>query len=262
MARPFRVALVPHDAWHVGCINCDESVYRSILVSSPNVVFQVADAILVAAPSLLRHYRPLYDWLKERPGRVQGIHIAFGPGDTFFTCDALGKRIKSSQTIPQNLRDVLALNPRKTSAKVAFGIKDSYFLLWSDGEYTWNLRQQYQRLEQILREAERDGKPVKVRRTQYFDFACVDLTMGISFSHQTHTLVTNSSSNSVITVSNIVCHLPVLCKSPKHSRTCWMVKNMKYHFYGNTTDLYTNVLERTPLLYDRGQLSIRILQRQ
>jgi hypothetical protein len=43
---------------------------------------------------------------------------------------------------------------------------------------------------------------------------------------------------------------------------CWMVKNMKYHFYGNTTDLYTNVLERTPVIYNREQLSIRILQRQ
>jgi hypothetical protein len=25
---------------------------------------------VVAASSLLHHYRPLYDWLKERPGRV------------------------------------------------------------------------------------------------------------------------------------------------------------------------------------------------
>jgi len=41
-----------------------------------------------------------------------------------------------------------------------------------------------------------------------------------------------------------------------------MVKNIKYHFYGNTTDLYINVLERTPVLYNRGQLFIRILQRQ
>jgi hypothetical protein len=139
--------------------------------------FQAADAVLVASPSLLHHYRPLYDWLKERPGRVGGIHIAFGPGDTFFACDVLGKRIKSSQTIPQNLRDVLALNPRKNPAKVALGINDSYFLLWSDGEYKWNLRQQYQQLEQILRDAKRDGKPVKVRRTQYFGFACIDLTM-------------------------------------------------------------------------------------
>jgi hypothetical protein len=38
--------------------------------------------------------------------------------------------------------------------------------------------------------------------------------------------------------------------------------NMKYHFYENTTDLYTNVLERTPVLYSKGQLSIKILQRQ
>jgi hypothetical protein len=37
---------------------------------------------------------------------------------------------------------------------------------------------------------------------------------------------------------------------------------MKYHFYGNAADLYTNVLERTPVLYSRGQLSIEILQRQ
>jgi hypothetical protein len=36
---------------------------------------------------------------------------------------------------------------------------------------------------------------------------------------------------------------------------------MKYHFYGNTTDLYTNVLERTPVLYSKGQLSIKILQK-
>jgi hypothetical protein len=89
----------------------------------------------------------------------------------------LGKRIKSSQTIPQDLRDVLALNPKKTPAKAALGVNDSYFLLWSDGEYTWNLRRQYQQLEQILREAKRDGKPVKVCHTQYFDFACIDLTM-------------------------------------------------------------------------------------
>jgi hypothetical protein len=26
-----------------------------------------------------------------------------------------------------------------------------------------------------------------------------------------------------------------------------MVKNMLYHFYGNTTDIYTKVLERTPV---------------
>jgi hypothetical protein len=111
---------------------------------------------------LLNHYGLLYDWLKERLGRVQGIHIAFGPGDTFFACDTLGKRIKPPLTIPQNLRDVLALNTRKTPAKVALGINNTYFLLWSDGEYTWNLRGQYQLLEHILKEAKRDQKPIKV----------------------------------------------------------------------------------------------------
>jgi hypothetical protein len=35
--------------------------------------------------------------------------------------------------------------------------------------------------------------------------------------------------------------------------------NMKYHFYGNTTDLYASVLERTPILYSKGQLSVKIL---
>jgi hypothetical protein len=35
--------------------------------------------------------------------------------------------------------------------------------------------------------------------------------------------------------------------------------NMLYHFYGNTTDLYTEVLERTPALYDKGQLSVKTL---
>jgi hypothetical protein len=29
---------------------------------------------------------------------------------------------------------------------------------------------------------------------------------------------------------------------------CWRVKNMLYHFYGNTTDLYTKGLERTLVL--------------
>jgi hypothetical protein len=38
--------------------------------------------------------------------------------------------------------------------------------------------------------------------------------------------------------------------------------NLKCHFYGNTTDLYTKVLERTPVLYSKGQLSRKILQRQ
>jgi hypothetical protein len=28
--------------------------------------------------------------------------------------------------------------------------------------------------------------------------------------------------------------------------------NMQYNFYGNTTDLYTNVLERAPVLYSKG----------
>ena len=50
------------------------------------------------------------------------------------------------------------------------------------------------------------------------------------------------------------------CAPPRISRfvlrDCWLVKNMNYQFYGNTTDLYTNVLERTPVLYSRGQLSI------
>ena len=35
--------------------------------------------------------------------------------------------------------------------------------------------------------------------------------------------------------------------------------NLKYYFYGNTTDLCTKVLERTPVLYSKGQLSVKIL---
>jgi hypothetical protein len=34
---------------------------------------------------------------------------------------------------------------------------------------------------------------------------------------------------------------------------------MLYHFYGNTTDLYTKILERTPVLYSKGQLSMKSL---
>jgi hypothetical protein len=40
---------------------------------------------------------------------------------------------------------------------------------------------------------------------------------------------------------------------------CWSIMNMLYHFYGNTTDLYTKALERTPALYGKGQLSMKIL---
>jgi hypothetical protein len=41
--------------------------------------------------------------------------------------------------------------------------------------------------------------------------------------------------------------------------SCWSVMNMLYHFYGNTTDLYTKVLERTPVLYGKVQLSMKSL---
>jgi hypothetical protein len=34
---------------------------------------------------------------------------------------------------------------------------------------------------------------------------------------------------------------------------------MLYHFYGDTTDLYTKVLERTPILYGKGRLSMKTL---
>jgi hypothetical protein len=37
--------------------------------------------------------------------------------------------------------------------------------------------------------------------------------------------------------------------------------NMKYHFYGIATDLYTNALERTPALYSKGQLSMKSLKK-
>jgi hypothetical protein len=33
--------------------------------------------------------------------------------------------------------------------------------------------------------------------------------------------------------------------------------NMSYRFYGNTTNLYTTMLERIPVLYDKGQLSMK-----
>lgn len=32
-----------------------------------------------------------------------------------------------------------------------------------------------------------------------------------------------------------------------------------YHFYANTTALYTKVLERKPVLYGKGQLSMKTL---
>jgi phage tail protein X len=34
-------------------------------------------------------------------------------------------------------------------------------------------------------------------------------------------------------------------------------EHMSYYFYGNTTDLYTTVLERMTVLYDKGQLFMK-----
>jgi hypothetical protein len=102
-----------------------------------------------------------------------GIHIAFGPGDTFFACDPLNVvGYKSSQNIPQHLRHTLVQFSGKIPAKVALGINEAYFLLWSDGRYTWNLCGQYQQLDQILSGAKAAGKPIKVLSCSFcrFDF--------------------------------------------------------------------------------------------
>lgn len=92
------------------------------------------------------------------------LHLAFGPGDSFFASDTSpGIGYISSGNIPDHLRQTLAVRRDKTPAKVALGINGSYFLLWSDGEFTWHFRGQYLELDQILTEAKRTGRPIQVR---------------------------------------------------------------------------------------------------
>jgi hypothetical protein len=129
----------------------------------------LSDAFLVTSPSCREQYGPLLDWLntKTKIIRMSSVHLAFGPGGSFFACDTAPGVGYTSRNIPSHLRQTLILHKDKTPARVTLGIGDSYFLLWSDGEYIWQLRGQYPELDLILAEAKRTGRPIQVRITPY-----------------------------------------------------------------------------------------------
>lgn len=125
----------------------------------------------------LGNYEPLCDFLSDKPVRGKGIHVAFGPDDTFFACDPLSKRFKSSQKIPQALRNMLSVNNGKTPSKVALGVNDTFFLLWSDGKFKRSLRGYYQKLEQVLKQAEINDRAVKVSLPEQSKRTIIDLNL-------------------------------------------------------------------------------------
>lgn len=79
------------------------------------------------------------------------IHIAFAPGDFFFAGNVSAS--------PPDDRAVLC----EDSGKVALGINDAYFLVWSDGKNVWYFYGQHQQLDQILSEANNTRKSIEVR---------------------------------------------------------------------------------------------------
>ncbi|KAF2261397.1 hypothetical protein CC78DRAFT_570553 [Lojkania enalia] len=98
----------------------------------------------------------LMDWFKPLP-KVIGTHIAVGPCRTFYACipSVAGGKFYSS-TIPatlKNLLDASSSNPtRKNTTHVSLGFGGSWFVLWPNGEVSWDFAGHFPELEDIIKD--------------------------------------------------------------------------------------------------------------
>ncbi|KAF2465314.1 uncharacterized protein BDR25DRAFT_306757 [Lindgomyces ingoldianus] len=100
-------------------------------------------------PELMSWFKPL--------SKVVGTHMAVGPCRSFYACiptSSAGGTFYSPQipTTLKNLLDASSSNPnRKFTTQVSLGYGGSWFVLWPNGDVSWDLAGQFEGLEDVLK---------------------------------------------------------------------------------------------------------------
>ncbi|KAF2729307.1 hypothetical protein EJ04DRAFT_580731 [Polyplosphaeria fusca] len=98
----------------------------------------------------------LMNWLKPL-SKVVGTHVAIGPRRTFYACvpTLTNGGTFYSPSIPADLKSLLDDNAsadpnRKFTAQVSLGYGDSWYVLWPNGEVSWDFKGHYDELDTIM----------------------------------------------------------------------------------------------------------------
>ena len=102
-------------------------------------------------------YLDLMAWLKPL-SKIVGTHVSVGPRGFFFAC--IPSRTYGgfyySPNIPVSLKNILATLPKdpygKFTSQVSIGAGESWFILWPNGDISWDLAGQDEELGGILEE--------------------------------------------------------------------------------------------------------------
>ena len=99
----------------------------------------------------------LMAWLKPL-SNIAGTHVSVGPRRSFFACVPSRTRggFYYSPNIPVSLKNILGALPEdpydKFTSQVSLGAGESWFILWPNGDISWDLAGQYEELKGILEE--------------------------------------------------------------------------------------------------------------
>lgn len=101
-------------------------------------------------PDLMAWLRPL--------SKIVGTHVSVGPRRSFFACipSRTCGSFYYSPNIPASLKNILETLPKdpydRFTSQVSLGAVESWFILWPNGNISWDLAGQHEELKGILEE--------------------------------------------------------------------------------------------------------------
>jgi hypothetical protein len=139
IAQPYCLALGPQvnssePIWYCGC-----------------KVLEGQEKILYSQNTFDVSYPDLAAWTKTVPNAPRACFVTFGPGLSYFACAPGHGSIWAGA--PSELTDKVQ-KAYDTPNCVSMGLNQAWFVMWSDGYYSWKFYGSYGGLDKILNESE------------------------------------------------------------------------------------------------------------